>query len=227
MTCPAKTVTAMAFGGLFAAGSSAWGQGSLLPRQTPGTSASYIVSMAETDYTGAGTDKVSARIERRIPIRLSVSAGSGKTLQVTEGPLIVKGKSVGRARVKQLAVDTGGSIHGASPAYFSVPFPPEGAKVGRTWRAGLYGPAPMPGGLTASYKLLGVQGPYAKVAFSIDVNGSCHVVGKGDLFVRAADGYVDHGRATFDISYVRPDPHDRSKFNVNSHNVLTYSIDQR
>ena len=62
---------------------------------------------------------------------------------------------------------------------------------------------------------------------SIDFNSACHVVGTGDLFVRTSDGYLDHGKANFDISYLRPDPKDRAKFNVNSHDVLLCAIDQR
>ena len=202
-------------------------QTALLPRQIPGTKANYVVSVNEIDYAGAGNEKATAHISSRIPIRLEVVNVGGPKLQVIEGPLVIHGKPVGRTRTKQLAVDRGGAFRGFAPSYFSVPFPIVGAKPGQTWKAGLYGPAPVPGGLTGDYKFVGIQGGFAKIAVKIDVNGACHVVGAGELFVRVTDGYVDHGKVTFNLSYVRPDPKDRTKFSVNSHNVVIDTIDQR
>lgn len=97
-----------------------------------------------------------------------------------------------------------------SPVYFAVPFP-----------------APISGGFLASYRNEGYQRPFAKISLRIDAKRTCHIVGSGLLFVRISDGYVDYGRAKFEISYVRPGVNDRSKLNVNSHDVLQCSVDQR
>ncbi len=207
----------------------AWSQAPLRPHLTPGTNVTYFVSSLDTEFTGAGTTKGKVHRPLRTPIRMAVTSNNGHAamVEVTEGPWQIAGRQIGRPRIHQIPVDAGGSEKGAAPAYFSIPFPTGGAKVGQTWRSGLYGPSPLPGGLTATYQFKSVQGPYAKIAMSIDAERSCHIVGSGEFYVRLADGYIDHGKAKFDISYLRPDMKDKTKMNINSHDVQVCTVDQR
>lgn len=196
------------------------GQGTLIrPRQQPGMVAKYVVAVKETDYAGAGTSKVTATTATQTPVQIEVTGvhAGGADLRVTSGPLVVLNRSVGRAKVRQFSVDAGGSLRGASPALLTIPFPPSGVQRGQSWTAGLFGPAPLPSGLVATYRLETIAGPYARVSMRTDVKAAGHVTGSGDLFLDGRTGYLHHGEVHFDIAYVRPDPQNRTKMNVDSH----------
>jgi hypothetical protein len=76
------------------------------------------------------------------------------------------------------------------------------------------------------YKYSGVtkDGRFAVVSVNVDNVGVSKLSGAGKLFLRLSDGVLDHGNATFTVSYVRPDTGDRTKMVVNSRVVLKYSI---
>lgn len=196
------------------------GPGPLQLKLTPGTRAAYQVAVAQSMYSGDG--KLTESSQSLTPFQLSVQAGN--MLQITRGPVVLRGQSRGRAKTWTEKLDAGGTAGGRAPVNFFVCLPPAGAKVGQTWKAPFFGGPPLPAGMQATYKLATVSAKYATVEMKIQQTGTSTLKGSGKLFLRTADGFLDHGSAGFEISFVRPDPNDRKKMSVNSRVSLMYTI---
>lgn len=109
---------------------------------------------------------------------------------------------------------------------FFVCLPPNGATVGQAWKAPFFGGAPLPADLEASYRYAGnsADKKFAIVEMKITAAGSSNLQARGKLFLRLSDGFLDHGNAVFEMSFIRPDLKDRSKLIVNSRVVIRYNI---
>jgi len=216
-------------GALLTLASISFAQSPLKPRQTPGTVARYVITTTDTTYVGKTKEKIKAEMTSRIPMQISVASGTagGAKLEVIEGPVIQKGNTLNRPRVHHLNVDSGGALHGKSPAYFSIAFPAGGAKVGDSWKGGLYAPPPLPTIAPATYTFSGIQGPFAKITMAVNAYIGCRVNGTGEFFVRLSDGYIDHGQTSLRIEFLRPDKKNPRYVKVDSTDVIQYSIAQR
>lgn len=183
----------------------------------------YRVAMEQATYPGGGT-KASEQSSLLTPYKFRGTAPG--SLEITSGPLVVKGRSVGRSKVSSVMVEAGGTVQGRAPANFFVCLPKAGAKVGQTWRAPFFGGPPLPAGGEAVYRYGGVSsdGRFAVVDLQVKSSGAGEVQGKGKLFLRLSDGVLDHGNAKFEIAYLRPDMKDRTKISVNSKVVVKYTI---
>ena len=198
----------------------------LAPTLTPGTTAKYRVSATVTEFAGAGS-KASGSTSTELPIEIRV--GASHTLGIVSGPLVARGRSVGRSRRSLVSVDGGGGSRGQAPAQLFVVYPKDGVTPGQTWKAGFFGPSPLFAGLQATYKFVQVTPDkrFARIDLKVEGSGAGRVRGSGTLYVRFKDGYLDHGTAKFDISYLRPDMKDRSKMIVNNHVSIDCKVTQR
>lgn len=201
------------------------GQLTLKPGLPAGATIRYVVTAKEINYEGASA-KVTKTYETKTPVVLKVTAPNSASLSV--GPLQVAGKSVGRAKVKEITFDKQFSNKGLGLSPFAVVLPAGGVKPGQTWKGPLASMAPLPAGMTATYKFAKVATIlgklYAQVSVSIAASGSSTVKGSGSLFIAISTGYLSHGNLKFEVSFVRPDPKDAKKMLVNSHQTFAYKI---
>lgn len=184
---------------------------------SPGKVVRYRVAMnqKETDASGKPV-MMGVTGSSQMPIQIQVLAPN--SLQVTTGPLFAMGRSVGRAKVRQVSIDATGTARGTGPSWFFVTLPPGGAKTGQAWTGRMNVPAPLPAGLVATYRMNGYtpDNRFAKVSLNTSMVGATRVKGAGVLFLRASDGVLDHGNLTFGIEFIRPDLKDPKKSVVNS-----------
>jgi hypothetical protein len=189
----------------------------------------YKVNSVEKDFAGP-SDKLSRSIVQGMPIQITAVKiqGGSTSVRVVTGPLVVRGRSVGRSKTNTFDVDSVNSWNGTPYALVGVVFPPGGAKQGQAWVAPFRGSPPLTAGLTATYKLMKTQTQGGqKVAFlSVSVRGdnSCRTRGSGQLIVGEGDGIVRSGKLHFDIAFMRPGK--GKTMVVNSHDGLDYTITQ-
>jgi len=192
---------------------------------TTSLKAAYRVTTDQATY-GASNPKPTEQVVNVMPFAFQVTSGGGNSagLAITKGPLIVKGRPVGRSKVSVETIDAQGSARGRAPANFFVCLPPGGAKVGQSWKAPFFGGPPLPAGMQASYKYSSSASGLAVVDMTVDYAGAGKLHGTGKLFLRLSDGFLDHGSANFQIAYVQPDHKDPKKISVSSRVVLKYTI---
>ncbi|OJU62452.1 MAG: hypothetical protein BGO01_08195 [Armatimonadetes bacterium 55-13] len=198
-------------------------------RLKPSASFGYSVVTEQKTLSGDGK-KVSESTRLEMPYRLKVVnvTRTSSELEITQGPMIVRGRSVGRARVTTSKIDIGGFSGSQAPINFFVCYPKVGVVKGTTWKAPFFGGAPLPAGLTAVYTFRSVSsdGKFAIVDLKSSAVGASKVTGVGKLFIRMSNGVLSHGNAKFDIAFIRPDPKDRTKMSVNSRVSLSYRISE-
>lgn len=195
----------------------------LVTKLSPGSVAKYRVSSNVTEYAGTSA-KVTSAYANQMPISVNCLSkqGRGVRLSVTSGPLFARGRSVGRARVYEASLD--GGVDQRPPALLWVLIPRSGVSVGQTWSASLNGPTPLPAGLRATYKYVGVSGRLARIAMTVAGKAACTVRGSGTLYVRLSDGVLESGQATFNIAYERAENNAARRITVNSHVLLRCTV---
>jgi len=188
---------------------------------------SYQIDSVERDFEGS-SNKISRTISQGMPVQVTAvkSQGGITSVRVVTGPLIVRGRSVGRSKTNSFEVDMTNAWNGKPFTLVGVIFPTGGAKMGQTWTAPFRGSPPLNAGLTAIYRLMNTasQGGQKVALLSVDVkgDGSCRTRGGGQLLVGLADGIVRSGKLQFDIAYMRPGS--GKALVVNSHDGLEYTI---
>lgn len=187
---------------------------------TPGLKVHYSVAVAETSFDAAG--KATGAPERIFPIGIEVA--DSKHLRVTYEAVIVRGRSLGRSRVSIQTVNGGGCASSGSPAPFFVVLPPSGFKTGQSWSAPFFGGAPVPAGLSANYRAGSNSNGFVPVTFNVKGIGASQVSGSGTLFLRQADGFLDHGSIVITLAFMRPDQKNPKQLVVNSKTILKYKI---
>lgn len=198
----------------------------LQPKMRPNAVCAYKISSVERDFEGA-TEKVSKTIVQGMPVQIeALRVVGGKTsVSVVTGPLVVRGRSVGRSKTNTFDVDATNSWNGNPYALVGVVFPAAGAKPGQSWTAKFRGSPPLTAGLTATYKLTKIttQSGQKVALLSVSVQGdnSCRTRGRGQLVV-GTDGIVRSGKLHFDIAFMRLGK--GKTMVVNSHDGLDYTI---
>jgi len=199
----------------------------LQPKLQANETHSYKVTSVEKDFEGS-SDKVSRTINQAMPVRITaLKAQAGKaSVTVVTGPLMVRGRSVGRAKLNDFDIDSTNSAHGDPYALLGVVFHVGGVRPGQSWSAKFRGSPPLTAGLTATYKLTKqtAQAGERVALLTVSVSGdtSCRIRGAGQLTVGAADGIVRSGALHFEIAYLRPGS--GKSMVVNSHDGLDYVI---
>jgi hypothetical protein len=205
----------------------AYAQPNLQYELTPGKAFGYRVKVVETTYPGNGANPTRV-LSNETPIRLKVLSleRSRASVEVTKGPLVVNGRSVGRAKVStEIFRDRGGTNDEISAPFFIL-MPVGGVRFGQIWIANFSVGPPLPAGMSATYKYDGAtkDGKYAIVTVKVKHSGASEVKGTGKLLVRLSDGLLESGNVTLNVLYLRPDPNDRSKMKVNERVEFKYTI---
>jgi hypothetical protein len=187
----------------------------------------YRVEVVESNYPG-NASKPSRVMSNQMPIHLRVIGleRSRASVEVTKGPLVVNGRSVGRAKVStEIFSDRGGTNDEISAPFF-VLMPGGGVRFGQIWIANFTVGPPLPAGMQATYRYESVSKDrkYAIVTVKVKHSGASEVKGAGKLLVRLSDGLLESGNVTLNVLYVRPDPNDRSKMKVNERVEFKYTI---
>jgi hypothetical protein len=204
------------------------GDGLLSFRFGSAATAKYAVTVESRELAGAD-GKQTSQFTIKTPIEVAVQSRKGDllSLRVVSGPIVARGRSVGRAKISDLTMS--GDVGARPPAMFWVLLPKAGVMPGKSWVAGFNGPSPLPAGLTATYRFASVVSVGGKRLACLEVKvtakTACSVAGVGKLYVRLSDGVVDHGQMKFTLSYERPDPQNRSRMVVNSRVVLGCKIE--
>lgn len=198
------------------------GDSPLAFRLKPGKTAKYRIAMVQTEVGADG--KQISKVANDTPIKLTGLAPNRIKTEI--GPLFAQGRSVGRAKVKEIPVAADGSSKGYAPVPLFVTLPSKGASIGHKWTGPFAGLAPIPAGLKASYRYVAntKDGKFAEVSMSVAQKGATAVDGSGKLFLRRSDGILDHGNAKIQIAYMRPDQKDRSKMLVNSRVTMALKV---
>jgi hypothetical protein len=198
----------------------AWAQAPLRLVAKPGAGGFYGVAMAESNFGPDGKRTGGSAITLPIAIRVL----SATSAEVTSGPMVIKGRKVGRSRVATASLGPT-----AVPAPFFVALPIGGVRPGQTWKAPFFGGAPLPAGGNATYKFVNITPDkrYAVVSIGVQQDSSGRLKGQGQLFLRLSDGFLDHGAVRFEIAYLRPDQSNPKKLVVNSRTELLYTISQK
>lgn len=193
------------------------------------------VRVDEGDVPGAvdvGGGKKELRLAEAMPVGLTVQSGAGRTAVLSRGPLEVRGRKVGRAKLTDLRLSPTGQMAGDAMgrpfAPLMVVLPDRPARVGLKWTSTFWGPTPTPAGVPATYTvkaLRNVAGQrVAEVTMAIKWEQGTRVTGSGTFLIRLADGYVDKADVRLRIEFLRAGSATDRRLTVSSRSRVTSTL---
>lgn len=192
-----------------------------------GSKSGYLIKQKEISYDGS-SDKVTKTYETTTPFVLEIlnSTPQGAKVKVTSGPINVKGKPVGRARINEVQVDKLFTRNGSPLASLMVPALTGNLSVGKSWKGVFSSLPPVPANLDATYKIIRFlkvdSTDLAEVAVTVKGTGTCETNGKGTLLVRKSDGSPYKGTVGLDLKFMRLN--DKKQLTVNSKLRIEFTV---
>ena len=166
-----------------------------------------VLNALEHRMTGKEHTVLGTRFE--IDVRRNLKAN------LVIGPFTMQGRTFGRSKTRSIGLTPQATLlddgMARPPFLLSVPLPRHPVKVGEAWTAVLVGPTPMPAGVKATFRALGlakVVGPACLrigVKLDTDISGT-RITGGGVMLVRLDDGLVQTGSLNVLLVYQRADP---------------------